>query len=111
MQRSSSTSTCLSDSMPSTRGAVCWRDTRWEARWRIWLALTGALEVQGVVAIAPGGPFMDNPDDWSDLAQAYSGDNRCECNPDLRNSRYKHPTGRISLSLPRSCKTPGSAAS
>ena len=40
----------------------------------IWLALTGALEVQGVVAIAPGGPFMDNPDDWSDLAQAYSGD-------------------------------------
>ena len=43
----------------------------------IWLALTGALEVQGVVAIAPGGPFMDNPDVWSELAGAYTGDKLC----------------------------------
>jgi predicted esterase len=39
----------------------------------VWLALSGATEVRGIVAIGPGGPFMDNPDDWAELVQAYSG--------------------------------------
>jgi len=39
----------------------------------IWLALSGALEVRGVVAVGAGGPFMDNPEDWYELIQAFSG--------------------------------------
>jgi predicted esterase len=39
----------------------------------IWLALNRAAEVRGVVAIGPGGQFMDNPEDWEELVLAYNG--------------------------------------
>jgi predicted esterase len=39
----------------------------------LWLALSRALEVCGVVAVAPGGPMMDNPDSWSELIEPYEG--------------------------------------
>ena len=64
----------LSDSTPWTPRRSVLAGHSMGAEVAIWLALTGTLEVQGVVAIAPGGPFMDHPDDWSDLAQAYSGE-------------------------------------
>jgi predicted esterase len=38
----------------------------------LWLALSGALEVQGVITIGAAGPLMDNPDEWRELVQAYS---------------------------------------
>jgi predicted esterase len=39
----------------------------------IWLAVSAGVAARGVVAIGPGGPFMDNPDDWRELVQAYMG--------------------------------------
>ena len=39
----------------------------------IWLALSGSLEMHGIVAIGAGGPFMDNPEDWRELIAGYSG--------------------------------------
>ena len=40
----------------------------------IWLALSGALEVRGIIAVGAGGPFMDNPEDWHELIEAFTGD-------------------------------------
>ena len=33
----------------------------------IWLSLTGAVPARGFIAIAPGGPLMDEPDSWGQL--------------------------------------------
>ena len=35
----------------------------------IWLALSGAMEVSGVIAVGPGGPFMDEPASWQEIIE------------------------------------------
>lgn len=39
----------------------------------LWLALGGALDVRGVIAVGPGGPLMDNPESWAELIGIYQG--------------------------------------
>lgn len=36
----------------------------------IWLALSGAIEARGFIAVAPGGPFMREPGCWNPLVEA-----------------------------------------
>jgi predicted esterase len=36
----------------------------------IWLALTGAIQVRGFVAVGPGGPYTQEPDNWAPLIEA-----------------------------------------
>ncbi len=36
----------------------------------IWLALAGILPVQGVIAVAPGGPYMNQPELWKPIIEA-----------------------------------------
>ncbi len=39
----------------------------------IWLALTGAVEVRGFIAVAPGGPFLDEPGSWLPFIEQAKG--------------------------------------
>lgn len=39
----------------------------------IWLALTGAVQARGFIAIAPGGPFMDDLGSWVPFIEQASG--------------------------------------
>ena len=39
----------------------------------IWLALSGVIEVSGYIALGPGGPNMDEPENWRELVQAVTG--------------------------------------
>lgn len=36
----------------------------------IWLALSGAIQVRGFIAVGPGGPTMQEPDNWVPLVEA-----------------------------------------
>ncbi len=36
----------------------------------IWLALTAAIQVRGFVAVGPGGPYIQAPDNWTPLIEA-----------------------------------------
>lgn len=36
----------------------------------IWLALSGAIEARGFIAVGPGGPLMREPDNWIPLIEA-----------------------------------------
>jgi predicted esterase len=42
----------------------------------IWLALSGAVEARGFIAVGPGGPFMTQPDRWQPLAESSMAHNR-----------------------------------
>jgi dienelactone hydrolase len=41
----------------------------------MWLALKGAIPASGFLAIGPGGPYMDNPEEWEPLLRANPGGN------------------------------------
>jgi predicted esterase len=36
----------------------------------IWLALTAAIQVRGFIAVGPGGPYIQEPDNWAPLIEA-----------------------------------------
>jgi pimeloyl-ACP methyl ester carboxylesterase len=38
-----------------------------------WLALTGAVETRGFIAVAPSGPFLDEPSSWQPFIEQASG--------------------------------------
>jgi predicted esterase len=36
----------------------------------IWLAMSGTIEARGFIAVGPGGPYMNKPDNWVPLIEA-----------------------------------------
>lgn len=39
----------------------------------IWLALSGTIKARGFIAVGPGGPYMNKPDNWVPLIEASRG--------------------------------------